>query len=94
MFFPKPGSWMESLVNSTPSKVIFVAAEEDPDLIIGSIRGAGGHRYRVRHYDKPLKATTTAKQEPTKYTERYTSKVSSGVWDLRRRHKEREGATD
>lgn len=59
---------------------------------LGTIRSAGAKRYRLRLYDKPTKVTSTAKQEPGKYQERYTSKVSSAVWDLRRQHKVREEA--
>lgn len=90
-FFPKSGSWLERAVTQSPSKVVFVSAEGQEDLIIGVIRSAGARRYALRLYEKPIKVSSTAKTEPARYTERHTNKISSAVWDLRRQHKLREG---
>lgn len=82
-FRPAEGSWLHKAVNEVPIQMYFVTHEDDPELIIGSVR-ARGRGYVAKLYDKPLKATSKAKTEPKVQLERKVLSVSSAVWDLRR----------
>jgi len=84
-FNPKAGSWLEDFIKDTAVKSLFVSAEEDNDLIIGTIQRTGT-KFRQRYFKKPVRVTSSAKTVPTIDDERITASISSAVWDLRRRH--------
>lgn len=85
-FTPKPGSWLEAFVSTAHVKTLFVSAEDDPELLIGTIERTGT-RYRQRQFRRPIRLTSTAKTVPTMMHESLKQSVSSAVWDLRRRHR-------
>ena len=85
-FTPKPGSWLEGFVSTAHVKTLFVSAEDDPELLIGTIERTGT-RYRQRMFRRAIRSTSAAKTVPTMLHERLTNSISTAVWDLRRRHR-------
>lgn len=86
-FTPRAGTWLAEEIKTATSRVQFVNAEDDPTLIIGSIRLVG-RKYQGRLYSKTVRTTTTAKSEPAGFSEYQYASISAATWDLRRRYKQ------
>jgi hypothetical protein len=82
-FTPKKGSFWDGKVGTT--NLVYVCAENDPDLCIGKIVRQG-RNYVWSLYEKGVKVGTAQKTEPRVVSTRRINRITNAVWALRKQY--------